>query len=462
MVNNQDKISGGLRERDRRVLWHPFTQQKLWMKEAFPVIARARGVYLYDVEGKRYLDGVSSLWVNTHGHNRGELNHAIRRQLGLVAHSTFLGLSHQPGIELAEAIIKVAPEGLRRVFFSDNGSTAMEIALKMAYQYWQQKDPPDPARKKFITFTNAYHGDTIGSVSLGGIDLFHAAYRPLLFEALHVPSPYCYRCSEGTELAECTRHGFKCLEKLEGMLSEKQDEIIGVVIEPLMQGAAGMISQPEGFLQAVRSLCNSSGVLMIADEVATGFGRTGRMFACEWEGVRPDIMALGKGITGGYLPLAATLTTENIYEAFLGDMHDERTFFHGHTYTANPLGCAAAIANLEIFKKDKTLENVRARARQLEEGLKDISRLEHVGDVRQKGLMAGIELVKDRVGREPYPATEMMGFQVIRAARRRELIIRPLGDVIILMPPLCISSRQMASLIRITRESIQEATGGRG
>jgi adenosylmethionine-8-amino-7-oxononanoate aminotransferase len=454
-------LSENFRERDRKVLWHPFTQQGLWMREGFPVITRGNGVYLYDVDGKRYLDGVSSLWVNLHGHNRKEINQAVRKQLSMFAHSTFLGLSHPPGIELAEKLIALAPERLTRVFFSDNGSTAMEIALKMAYQYWQQKDPPEHERKKFVTFTNAYHGDTIGSVSLGGIDLFHAAYRPLLFQTLSVPSPYCYRCPEGVDLSICERKGFACLNNLEHVLSQNAQQVIGVVIEPLVQGAAGMLNQPQGFLREVRKLCDRFRVLMIADEVAVGFGRTGRMFACEREGVSPDLMALGKGITGGYLPLAATLTTEQIYEAFLSEIQGERTFFHGHSYTANPLACAAALASLEIFKKDRTLENVLARAKELEKGLDTFCDLDHVGDVRQSGLMAGIELVRDCATREPYPASLMIGFQVVRAARKRGLILRPLGDVVVLMPPLCISSRQLSAIIQITRESIREVVEAR-
>ncbi len=431
------------------------------MKDAFPVIARGNGAYLYDVDGRRYLDGVSSLWVNLHGHNRVEINQAVRRQISMLAHSTFLGLSHPPGIELAEKLVALAPQGLTRVFFSDNGSTAMEIALKMAYQYWQQKDPPEHSRKKFITFTNAYHGDTIGSVSLGGIELFHTVYRPLLFQTLSVPSPYCYRCPERLDLSTCEQKGFACLNELEHVLSQNAPEVIGVVIEPLMQAAAGMLNQPQGFLRQVRKLCNRFGVLMIADEVAVGFGRTGKMFACEWEAVSPDLMAVGKGITGGYVPLAATLTTEEIYSAFLSETHSERTFFHGHSYTANPLACAAALASLEIFKKDRSLDNVLARAKELKKGLDTLLDLEHVGDVRQIGLMAGIELVRDRAEKESYPDSLMTGFQVVLAARKRGLILRPLGDVVVLMPPLCISSRQLASIIRITRESIRKVVEAR-
>jgi adenosylmethionine---8-amino-7-oxononanoate aminotransferase len=444
------------RERDRKVLWHPFTQHQLWEEEDFPVIVSGKGSWLVDAEGRRYLDGVASLWLNVHGHNRPELNATIEAQLGQIAHSTFLGLSHPLGIELAERLLTLAPPGLSRVFFSDNGSTAVEAALKMAFQYWVQKSPAAVGRKTFISFTNAYHGDTIGSVSLGGVAQFHELYRPLLFPVIRVPAPYCYRCPFKLEPAACDREKLVCLKALQAALEERGPEVAGIVIEPLIQAAAGMLAQPAGFLRGVRELCDRFGTLMIADEVATGFGHTGTLFACEQEAVTPDLLALGKGLTGGYLPLAATLATEEIFSAFLGPQHSERTFFHGHSYTANPLACAAAKASLALFEQDRTLMNVRSRARQLETGLAEIQTLPHVGDVRQKGLMAGIELVRDKLTREPCDPRTMTGRQVILAARKRGVILRPLGDVIVLMPPLCVSGEEMELLLQVVSESILE------
>lgn len=467
------------RERDRKVLWHPFTQHQLWRDEDFPVIVAGEGVYLFDVDGKKYLDGVSSLWLNVHGHRRPEIDEAVRAQLEKMAHSTFLGLSHPPGIELAEKLIAIAPKGLTRVFFSDDGSTAMEIALKMAYQYWSQQNPPQPGRKYFIKLAHAYHGDTIGSVSLGGIDLFHSTYRPLLFESIPVHSPYCYRCHLPAAYheydrkylhdhqsrnarriltrADC-RGGSNCLIEIEGALAKRGREIAGVVIEPCVQGAAGMLVQPSGFVRGVRELCDRYNVLMIADEVATGFGRTGCMFACEIEGVSPDIMAVGKGLSGGYLPIAATLTTEKIFEAFFGPAHDVNTFFHGHSYTANPLACAAAIASLEIFAKDQTIDNVRRGTVEAARRLSRLQKADHVGDVRQLGLMIGIEIEDDPYSRKSYEPSLMMGRRVCRAAREKGLIIRPLGDVVVLMPPLCVTADELGLILDATEDAIREAT----
>jgi len=444
------------RRRDREVLWHPFTQHQLWDREDFPVIVSGQGCWLTDAEGNRCLDGISSLWVNLHGHNRPEINSAIREQLDRIAHSTFLGLSHPPGIELAERLLALVPAGLSRVFFSDNGSTAVEVALKMAFQYWNQKQPAEPERKTFIAFVNAYHGDTVGSVSLGGMDLFHAAYRPLLFPVIRVPAPYCYRCPLELPPDKCRDQKPACLHPLEDALSARAPEVAAVVIEPLVQGAAGMLTQPAGYLRGVRELCDRYQTLLIADEVATGFGRTGTLFACEQEQVSPDLLCLGKGLTGGYLPLAATVATEEVFSAFLGPVQSEKTFFHGHSYTANPLACVAALASLELFEKDQTLANVRARAEQMAKGLAEIRKLPQVGEVRQRGLMAGIELVKDKQTKEPFDPRLMMGRQVILAARKRGAILRPLGDVVVLMPPLCISEQETDLLLQVVRESILE------
>ncbi|MBI2371931.1 MAG: adenosylmethionine--8-amino-7-oxononanoate transaminase [Deltaproteobacteria bacterium] len=440
-------------EDDRRYLWHPFTQMAEWAREEPLVVERAEGCHLIDIRGRRYLDGVSSLWVNLHGHRHPRLDRALRTQLDRVAHSTLLGLSHPPAIELARALVRLAPRGLTRCFFSDNGSTAVEVALKMAFQYWQHRRAP--RRRRFVAFSDAYHGDTLGAVSVGGISLFHQVYSPLLFDVLRVPGPYCYRCPLKLSYPGC---GMACLELVEETLRRHRQEVAGLILEPLVQGAGGMLVQPPGYLRAVRDLCTKYGILLIADEVAVGFGRTGKMFACEHEGVTPDLLCLAKGITGGYLPLAATLTTEAVYEAFLGPYPQLRTFFHGHSYTGNPLACAVALANLEIFRHERVLQRVQSRIAAWSAGLDGFRELAHVGEVRQRGLIAGIELVRDRESREPYPLEAQVGIRVARVAREGRVILRPLGNVIVLMPPLAISPRQLTTLLRVSREAIRRVT----
>ncbi|MFC1595996.1 adenosylmethionine--8-amino-7-oxononanoate transaminase [Candidatus Margulisiibacteriota bacterium] len=445
-----------LEQEDLKYIWHPFTQMQDWLRETPLVIESASGVYLKDIHGNKYIDGVSSLWTNVHGHKKLEIDNAIRRQLRKVSHSTFLGLSNKPAVQLAKKLVEITPSGLQKVFYSDNGSTAMEIALKIAYQYWRQKDNGKySAKKKFITLKEAYHGDTIGSVSLGGMDLFHKIYKPLLFETIKAPSPYCYRCPLSKERKSCK---LDCLTAIERTLKESADTIAAVVMEPLVQGAAGMINQPEGYLSEIRKLCTRYNVLLVLDEVATGFGRTGRMFASEHENVQPDILAMAKGITGGYLPLAATLTTEEIFNAFLGNFEDQKTFYHGHTYTANQLACSAALANLKVFRKENTIDNLQPKIKLLREKLAEFQNLEHVGDIRQQGFMVGIELVADKRTNKPFAAAKRVGHQVIMEARKNGVIIRPLGDVIILMPPLSIQEKELAKLLEITCQAIKTVT----
>jgi adenosylmethionine-8-amino-7-oxononanoate aminotransferase len=413
---------------DRTHLWHPFTQQRDWVQEPPLVIERAEGSELIDAEGRRYIDGVSSLWCNVHGHRHPRIDAALRSQLERVAHSTMLGLSHRPGIELAGRLVGIAPPGLTRVFFSDSGSTAAEIALKMAFQFWQQRGE---RRTRFVALRNAYHGDTIGSVSVGGIDLFHSLYRPLLFDTLKAEP------GDATEL--------------EALLAWNDGDVAALIMEPLVQGAAGMLLHPDGYLRAVRALCDRHGVLLILDEVATGFGRTGRMFACEHEEVAPDLLCLAKGISGGYLPLAATLVSERVYEGFLGEFHELRTFFHGHTYTGNPLACAAALASLDVFEEERTLERLQPKIALLGELLEPVATHPGVREVRQRGFMVGIELTE-------HPTELRMGHRVTVEARRRGAIIRPLGDVVVLMPPLSISDRDLLRLVAVTAEAIDAAT----
>jgi len=444
-----------LAQADTRYIWHPFTQMQDYQEMEPVIIERGEGSSLFDVHGRRYLDGVSSLWVTVHGHRRAEIDQAIIAQVGKIAHSTLLGLSNPPAIELAERLVEITPAGLTRVFYSDNGSTGCEVALKMAFQYWQHRGIS--TKKTFISFKNAYHGDTLGAVSVGGVDLFHELYRPLLFPVFQAEAPYCYRCPLDLSSPAC---GMACLTSLEQILRDCHEEAAALIIEPLVQGAAGMITQPPGFLSRVRELCTRYRVLMIADEVAVGFGRTGKMFACEHEGVTPDMLVLAKGITGGYLPLAATLTTDEIYNAFLGAHEEFKTFFHGHTYTGNPLACAAALANLDIFKKEQTIEQLAPKIALLARGLERFKALPAVGEVRQRGFMVGIELVADKATKVSFPLGDKVGIRVILEARRRGVIIRPLGDVIVIMPPLGITVPELEELIEVIYQSIKTVTTG--
>jgi adenosylmethionine-8-amino-7-oxononanoate aminotransferase len=415
---------------DQDHLWHPFTQQQGWAEEEPLMIERAEGSDLIDGDGRRYIDGVSSLWCNVHGHRHPGIDAAVREQLDRVAHSTMLGLSHPGAAELAAKLVEIAPPGLTRVFYSESGSTATEIALKMAFQYQQQRGGQHRRRTSFVHLRDAYHGDTIGSVSVGGIDLFHATYRPLLFHT---------HAAEPGDAAD-----------LERVLSCHEEEVAALILEPLVQGAAGVLVHPPGYLREARELCDRFGVLMICDEVATGFGRTGTMFACEQEGIAPDLLCLAKGLTGGYLPLAATLTTERIYEGFLGAPEEGRTFFHGHTYTGNPLACAAALASLEAFEEERTLERLQPKIELLGELLEGVAAMPEVAEVRHRGAMAGIDLG------EHDPALRL-GHQVTLEARKRGALVRPLGDVVVLMPPLSISEVELRRLVAIAAESIQAA-----
>jgi adenosylmethionine-8-amino-7-oxononanoate transaminase len=390
-----------------------------------------------------------------HGHRVPELDRAVKDQIGRIAHSTFLGLSNVPAIELARELVRIAPKGLTKVFFSDSGAASVEVALKMAYQYWQLKG--EKQKTTFLKLKNAYHGDTLGSVSVGGIDIFHEIFYPLLFKTLKVDAPYRYR--DRFEGSESEYAGF-CAAKVEAVLKKDHARICALVVEPLMQGAAGMLDQPRGYLARLRRLTRKYNVLLIADEVATGFGRTGKMFACEHENVSPDLLCLAKGITGGYLPLSATLATDRVYSAFLGDYGQFRHFFHGHTYSANPLAASAAVENLKLFRKNRTIRRIQPKIRALAEALERIGRLPHVGDVRQKGLMAGIELVRNKKTKAPYPLAEKRGFRVCSAARERGVMLRPLGNVIVLMPPLSITEAEIRTLCRVVEQAIREITGG--
>ncbi|OHB48406.1 MAG: adenosylmethionine--8-amino-7-oxononanoate transaminase [Planctomycetes bacterium GWF2_41_51] len=432
---------------DKQYLWHPFTQMKGWLESEPVVVESGDGFYLIDTEGKRYIDGVSSLWCNVHGHRVKKIDDAIKEQLGKIAHSTLLGLGQTKSIELAEKLVAVAPKNLKKVFYSDSGATSVEIALKIAYQYYRNKGEK---RDKFIALGQSYHGDTIGSVSVGGIELFHSIFRPMLFDTFFAEAPFPYRFNGSNE--ECKNNS---LEKIEELLKEHNGKIAGVIAEPLVQGAAGIIVHPKGFLKGVRELTKKYNVLLIADEVATGFGRTGKMFSCENEEVLPDIMCAAKGITGGYLPLAATMATQEIFEAFLGEPKDFKTFYHGHTYTGNALACAAAVASLELFEENKIIESLPAKTELIRDYLNKISEMDFVGDVRQCGLMAGIEIVENKKTKESFTYEKLIGAKLCAAMRSKGAMMRPLSDVIVLMPPVAIDLDTLNTLLDIVYETIK-------
>ncbi|MED1915985.1 adenosylmethionine--8-amino-7-oxononanoate transaminase [Bacillus thuringiensis] len=448
LLNSYTELSA----KNKQYVWHPFTQMKDYVAQDPLIIARGEGIKLFDVNGKAYYDGFSSVWLNVHGHNVPELNQAITEQLDQIAHSTLLGMANVPSILLAEKLIQLAPKGLSKVFYSDNGATAVEISLKMAFQYWQNRG--QTGKHSFITMNNAYHGDTIGATSVGAIPLYHQVYKPLLFSPHVIPYPYPYRQGGEEAAVQAT------LGSLESLLKERAHEIAAMIVEPVVQGASGMIIMPDGCLKKIAELLRAYDVLLIADEVATGFGRTGKMFACEHDGVVPDIMAVAKGLTGGYLPVAATLVTEQIYNAFFADYEEQKTFFHGHSFTGNPLGCAVALANLRLMEERGVVQQVAKKAIDLDQLLKPLRDLPHVGEIRQKGLMAGIELVRDKETKEPYHWNERIGVRVCQIAREKGLLTRPLGNVIVFIPPLVSTTEELADMVRILTESIQDVTTG--
>ncbi len=460
MPSKQNKTEEWIKKA-QSLIWHPFTQMQDWEKDLPTIIVSGKGATLRDIEGNQYLDATSSIWVNIHGHRHKTINEAMKRQLDRIAHSTLLGLTNLPAIELAEQLLEIAPKGeaedekLSKVFYSDNGSTAVEIALKIAFSYWQHIGGTHKLKTKFVSFTNAYHGDTLGSVSLGGIDLFHAAYSSLLFDTIKIPSPTCYRCPINLDYPACE---MACADEAEKILKKKHRQLAGLIIEPLIQGAAGMLCAPPGYLKKMRVLCDKYDILMIVDEVATGFGRTGLMFASEHEGVVPDLMAISKGLTGGYLPLAATLTRQKIYDAFLGDYAEFKTFFHGHSYTGNPLGCAAALANLTVFKEEKTLEHLKEKIAYVKKRLKPWKRWRHVGDIRQVGFVVAIELVADKKSKQAYPLEMRVGVAVCQEAKSRGVLLRPLGNVIAIIPPLSTTMDELAEIISVVGTSIKKVT----
>lgn len=459
---------------DKKHIWHPFTQHFIWDKEPALIIDSGKGPYLKDINGRRYLDGVSSLWVNLHGHRHPVLDRAFKKQLSKIAHSTFLGLSNVPAIKLAKKLVEIAPPGLTRVFYSDNGATAVEVALKMAYQYWVERDGRNraPKRTEFLAINGSYHGDTIGGVSVGSIGAFHLKFKPLLFKTHFAMAPHCYRCPfNRTRFSDLHRLGgrvngvpkpgdkrpetgcrWECLGDAERILKKRRSKIAAAIIEPVVQGASGMMVMSPGYAAGFQRLCRKYNVLLIADEVATGFGRTGTLFACEQEGIKPDMLCLAKGLTGGYSPLAVTLSRERIFRAFYGPLQKHRTFFHGHSYTAHPLGAAVALANLRLIERSKLLEKVRQKAHLIMNELDGLKRLACVGSVRQAGLMIGVELVKNKATGESYPYYLRRGARVCKALLSKGIWLRPLGDVVVLMPPPIMTGAQLKYLVRSLKD----------
>jgi adenosylmethionine-8-amino-7-oxononanoate aminotransferase len=440
---------------DRHHVWHAFTQ----MQEYDPLlIERGQGAWLFDTSGRAYLDGSASMWCNVHGHRHPRLDAAAAAQLGRVAHTTNLGLSNPTTVEFARRLVEVAPDGLEHVFFSDDGATAIEVALKMAFQFWQQCDRPEPARTRYLSLGEAYHGDTLGAVGVGGVARFGSLFAPLTFTPLRLPSPGRRWVAADAAARAADRTPDAALEALERICAEHSGEIAAVVMEPLVQAAGGILVHPPGFLRGVREITRRHDILLILDEVAVGFGRTGTLFACEQEQVVPDVLCLAKGLTGGYLPMAATLATPRIWNAFLGSHSERRTFFHGHTYGGNPLAAAIGLASLDVFREEQVLERLPAKIARLSGRLEPLLDLPHVAAVRQCGLMAGIELVADKAADTPFPWEEKRGMRACLAARDHGALLRPLGDVVVIVPPLCITAEELDTLVAAAAAGIETVT----
>lgn len=450
--------SDDIRRWDADHVWHPFTQMREYLATEPLVVVAGDGHYLIDDRGRRLFDGTSALWCNLLGHHVPEIDAAVAEQLGRFAHTTLLGATHPGVAELARTLVEMAPRGLNHVFFSDNGATAVESALKIAFQYRLLTQGKAAAGEAvYLSLDNAYHGDTLGAAAVGGVELFHDIFKPILLPSLKTPSPYCYRCPIGKTPGECS---IDCADELERALAQAKGRVCAVILEPGVQAAAGMLVLPEGFLRRAAAACQKHGALLILDEVATGFGRTGTLFACQREGIAPDLLCVAKGLTGGYLPVAATLATDEVYNTFLGRYDEFRHFYHGHTYTGNALGCAAALATLGLLKDGSIVNAVARKARVLGDALAPLAWHPHVGDIRQAGLMCGIELVADRGTKASFAPGERTGYHICLSLRDRGIFLRPLGDVIVLMPPLSSTDAELTHLARSVHAAIVERLGG--
>ena len=441
-------------DKDLRYVWHPDTQHKQFEGDFKPVlIERGEGIYVYDTDGNRYIDAISSWWVNTLGHSNSRLNNALIEQANKIEHVLLANFTHKPAIELAERLVKLAGEPFSKVFYSDDGSTAVEVAIKMAYQYWYQKGQAQ--KKHFVSMTDSYHGDTLGSVSVGGIDIYKEIFKPLVFETMKVCAPNCYRCPKGHNRESCS---LQCLKDVEMLFKRRGFDIAAIIVEPLVQGAAGMRMYPAEYLQRLRKLCDEYNILLIDDEVAMAFGRTGRYFAFEHAGIKPDIFCVAKGITGGYIPLAATITTDKIFNEFYDDFSKLKTFYHGHSFTGNPLACAVAVENLKIFEEENIVEKLAPKISKLKSCLEKFKLLKQVGDVRQTGMVAAVELVKNKETKESYHFSERVGHKVFLEGLKLGAILRPIGNVIYFIPPLIITEEQIDELTNIAFEAIKRVT----
>lgn len=442
-------------EKDLKYVWHPDTQMKQYERSDFKptIIERGEGIYLYDIDGNKYIDGVSSWWVNTLGHSNPKLNKVLTQQAEKIEHVLLADFTHKPAIELAEKLVKLAGEPFSKVFYSDDGSTAVEVAIKMAYQYWYQKGKPE--KKHFVSMTESYHGDTLGSVSVGGIDIYKKIFNPLVFETLKVCAPYCYRCPKNCKQGQCN---IECFEEVEELFKTRHNEIAAMIVEPLVQGAAGMRMYPAEYLKKLRVLCDKYDILLIDDEVAMAFGRTGKYFAFEHAGIKPDIFCVAKGITAGYIPLAATITTDRIYNAFYDDFSTLKTFYHGHSFTGNPVACAIAVENLKIMEEEEIIKNLEPKINKLKSCLEEFKELEHVGDIRHIGMIGAIEMVKNKKTKEAYPFTERIGHKVFKEAMKNGALLRPIGNVIYFLPPLIISEQEIEKLTKIAYNAIRRIT----
>lgn len=441
-------------KKDQKYIWHPYTQEKETRKNPPILIERGEGIKLFDDKGNFYYDTISSWWCNVHGHNHPKIKQAIKKQVDSLEHVLFAGFTHKPAIKLAEALVKLTKGKFQRVFFSDNGSTAVEVALKLSFQYWQNKGIKE--KTKFVSLDYGYHGDTVGAMSVSGVDLFNKVFSPLFFKSYKVPTPYCYRCPVKKERNSCS---LACIKPLERLLKNKHKEISAMIVEPLVMGAAGMIIYPKEYLKKAAALTKKYNVHLILDEVAVGFGRTGKMFAHQnLPQIKPEFLCLSKGITSGNLPLSATLTTEKIYRAFYGDYQKRNTFFHGHTYTANPIACLAGLASLKVFKEENTLKNAQSLMPFFHAELEKFHKLPIVGDVRYVGLIGAIELVKNKKTKEGFGLKNRIGLQVFKKGLKMNLVLRPLGDIIYLFLPLSIKRAELEDILKRTYSVIKSFT----
>lgn len=438
-------------QKDLEYNWHPYTQMSRFDEEPPLFIERAEGIRLYDDEGRWYYDTIASWWCNVHGHGHPRIRQAVTRQMETLDHVLFAAVAHRPAAELAERLVDLTPGGLDRVFYSDDGSTAVEVALKMSIKYWRNCGKPE--KNRFVCLEPGYHGDTVGGMSVSGVKLFRRSFGPMMFESISVPGPYCYRCPVGSRADECDA---ECLSLLEQTLEERAGEIAALIVEPLIMGAGGMIVYPETYLQGAADLARQYNIHLIVDEVATGFGRTGEMFACDRAEVSPDFMCLSKGITGGTMPFAATLMSQEIYRAFLGPVGGDKTFYHGHTYTANPIGCAAALASLDLFDENETLKHVREVAPVLRDGMEPLAELPLIGDFRHLGLVAALELVQDGETREPLPSGHQIMNKIYSEGLKRRIMLRPIGNIVYLFPPLCTTNVELEDILDRTAETLEE------